>query len=194
MFETLVIDDVLDRVHARDLHTMIMRDATWKFLNDVSGAENQSFPSHGFAHLMKHPEADNVSNLYEPITSLFTDVFKSFDLSDIYHTRIFLQLPLAEPYMKEHNGVHVDLPATMPHVAAVYYVNGSDGETIIYEQTSDVVAGKTYIKLDEHARVKPKRGRMVLFDGLRYHCSSQPKINYRCIINFDLLKGDNASS
>jgi len=194
MFKTTVIDDALDRVAAHDLHSMIMREATWKFLNDVSGAENQSFPSHGFAHLMKHPDADNVSNLYKPVTGLFTDVFKSFDLSDIYHTRIFLQLPLAEPYMKEHNGVHVDLPDTLPHVAAVYYVNGSDGETIIYEQTSDTIAGGANVKLTEHARVKPKRGRLVLFDGLRYHCSSQPKINYRCIINFDLLKGDNASS
>jgi hypothetical protein len=38
----------------------------------------------------------------------------------------------------------------------------------------------------EHKRVTPKRGRAVLFDGSRYHCSSQPTIGYRTIINFDL--------
>ena len=81
---------------------------------------------------------------------------------------------------------HID--CDKEHKVLLYYVNDSDGDTIIYEQTvKDTPCGSVNVDLKEHKRVKPKKGRMVLFDGYRYHCSSQPKNNYRCIINFDLV-------
>ena len=80
----------------------------------------------------------------------------------------------------------MDIP--QDHYACVYYLNDSDGDTIIYEQNKhDTVAGSNNVELVEHARVTPKKGRLVMFDGARYHCSSQPKESYRCIINFDLV-------
>ena len=187
MFETIVVDDVVDIHVQRYLHDNIMNTAQWKFLKDVSGNENQTYPSHGFAHLMKHPGMKDGAGLYPLMNELMPEMEKILGMpvndDTNYHNRIFLQLPLAEAYRKQHNGIHVDLPKEMPHVACVYYVNGSDGDTIIYENT---IGGDT-TNLVEHKRVTPKRGRMVCFDGSRYHCSSQPTINYRCIINFDIL-------
>lgn len=191
MFETTVIDDLVSIDIQRYLHDTIMKQADWKFLNDVSGADQQTYPSHGFVHLMKHPDVQKPSHLYYPVTEKIIPalIANHIKFKTLYHARIFLQLPLAQQYNKEHNGIHVDLPKDLPHIACVYYVNGSDGDTIIYEQTSDSVAGdSTGVQMVEHMRVRPKRGRAVLFDGSRYHCSSQPNINYRCIINFDLLK------
>ena len=188
MFETLVVDDVVNIDVQRYLKDKIMQTAHWKFLNDVSGIENQMYPSHGFVHMMKHPKIDNPNSLYPLMRHLMPAMEKAIGMpvndQTNYHNRIFLQLPLAEQYIKEHNGIHVDLPADQPHIACVYYVNGSDGDTIIYENT----IGSDITDLVEHKRVKPKRGRMVFFDGSRFHCSSQPTINYRCIINFDILK------
>jgi len=188
MFETLVVDDLLttkDQVH---LHDMIMNHAKWKFLKDVSGNENQQYPSHGFVHIINHPEQLMSSDMREPIHGMFKPKFDNLvDYKLIYYNRIFLQLPLAPQYNKEHNGVHVDLPSHLPHVACVYYCNDSDGDTIIYEQTiNDTPGGSQGVQLKEHKRVTPKRGRAVFFDGSRYHCSSQPTIGYRTIINFDL--------
>jgi len=187
MFETVVIDDIVDYIKQKHIHDMIMT-ADWKFLMDVSGVQ-QTYPSHGFAHVLKYPNG-LLSSLYEEISPHILDSISSGDykIKENYYNRAFLQVPLAAPYMKEHNGVHVDLPKEIPHVACVYYVNNSDGDTIIYEQTiNDTPGGSNGVQLVEHKRVKPKRGRIVMFDGSRYHCSSQPTITYRCIINFDLI-------
>ena len=77
------------------------------------------------------------------------------------------------------------------HLAAVYYVNDSDGDTIIYNEI------KTYQnnKLSTRVRVSPKKGRMVLFNGMHLHTSEYPYTNdMRAIINFNfgpktMLKG-----
>jgi hypothetical protein len=189
MFETVVIDDLIPEADQHRLHSHIMNNAKWQFLTDVSGVEGHMWPSHGFAHILKDPKTNNFSDLYGDIAvTILSRLAHIEGWSNVYYNRIFLQLPLPEQYRKEHNGVHVDLPADLPHIAAVYYVNNSDGDTIIYDQTiNDTPGGSQDVQLTEHMRVKPKRGRIVLFDGSRYHCSSQPTVNYRCIINFDLV-------
>lgn len=189
MFETMVVDNLLTELEQKDLLQMIMYHAEWKFLPDVSGNINHQFPSHGFVHILKHPELEINSNINDVVKLMFLPKFKELvKFKDIYYNRIFLQLPLAPQYKKDHNGLHVDLPAHLPHVACVYYCNDSDGDTIIYEQTiHDTPGGSQNVDVKEHKRVTPKRGRAVFFDGSRYHCSSQPTINYRTIINFDLL-------
>jgi hypothetical protein len=190
MFDTVVVDDIISEKDQVSLHDMIMHHAKFKFLNDVSGNNDQPFPSYGLVHILKHPSpaVHPQSNLYGIIELTFRDRLKEFvNYEEIYYNRIFLQLPLASHFRKEHNGIHVDLPANIPHVACVYYCNDSDGDTIIYEQTiNDVPGGSQNVELQEHKRVSPKRGRAVFFDGSRYHCSSQPTLNYRTIINFDL--------
>lgn len=191
MFETVVIDNIITPNDQAMLRDMIMYHADWKFLKDVSGNENQQFPSHGFVHMLKHPEehVHKRSEMYDTIRMMFESKFKEVvDYKDIYYNRIFLQLPLAPQYKKEHNGIHVDLPPHLPHVACVYYCNDSNGDTIIYEQTiHDTPGNSQNVELKEHMRVTPKRGRVVFFDGSRYHCSSQPTVCYRAIINFDLI-------
>jgi hypothetical protein len=191
MFDTVVVDDLLNYKDQGHLHDMIMHNCEFKFLNDVSGNNDQPFPSHGFVHVINHPEKEITHNtdIRFVIHNMFKYRFDQFvpGYKKIYYNRIFLQLPLAPQFRKVHNGVHVDLPSHLPHVACVYYVNDSDGDTIIYEQTiNDVPGGSQNVQLTEHKRVTPRRGRAVFFDGSRYHCSSQPSVNYRTIINFDL--------
>ena len=191
MFETCVIDNLVDANTQVKLHEKIMT-ADWKFLSDVSGVQGQTYPSHGFAHVLKHPDTSmhKISPLYDDVSIPILNAIKErgFKVSQNYYNRSFLQLPLAAQYKKEHNGIHVDLPPSIKHVACVYYINNSDGDTIIYDQTiTNTPGGSNDVALTEHMRVKPTRGRIVMFDGSRYHCSSQPTINYRCIINFDLI-------
>jgi len=187
MKETFVIDDFIDKEFQDKIFNYVMA-GKWNFLNDVSG-ENSKYPSYGFVQVFKHPNEGIKSNLYELIcVPIINNLITKFDfkINDIHYTRSFLQLPLNDKYIKEHNGVHVDLP--IDHLACIYYCNDSDGDTIIYEQnTENTPTGSNNVKLIEHRRVKPKKGRFVGFDGKRYHCSSQPNNNLRCIINFDLV-------
>ena len=112
---------------------------------------------------------------------LFRSEKAGFNPRQVYYTRSFLQIPLEARHHKERNNVHVDIPQS--HVAAVYYVTDSDGDTILYDNRY----GEDVKTLKRHKTVKPKAGRMVFFDGHRYHCSSQPTNSLRCIINFDLI-------
>lgn len=188
MFETQLIEDFIDENIQHEIHRYIMENAEWKFIRDMSSS-NSVYPSHGFSHIFKYPDG-KISNLYPKIHDTFASKIKKItNYKDIYYNRSFLQLPLPNQYAKKHNVVHVDLPVELPHIACVYYVNNTDGDTVIYEQTIHDVPGQSKnVNLVEHMRVNPKRGSMIFFDGSRYHCSSQPTDCYRCIINFDVLK------
>lgn len=166
----------------------------WKFVDDMS-YNNSKFPSYGLNQMFKHPVHGVLSPAYESIcvpiiNKLIEGIEEEYGitipLKDIVHSRAFLQLPLDEKFVKEHNGVHIDMP--IPHYAVVYYCNDADGDTIIYEQTTENThMGAIDVKLVEHKRITPKKGRIVMFDGLRYHCSTQPRNNRRMIINFNLV-------
>ena len=67
-----------------------------------------------------------------------------------------------------------------PHLAMVYYVVDSDGDTIIYNETEE---SDTYTV---QKKVTPKQGRVVVFDGKFYHTAEQPTKSKRCIMNFDV--------
>jgi hypothetical protein len=69
----------------------------------------------------------------------------------------------------------------------LYYVNNTDGDTYIFDKTKkelNHISKDT--KLGILKQVSPKKGRVVLFDGRRYHSSSGPTKDIRCIINFNV--------
>lgn len=185
--ETVIIDDIVPEDIQNEFLQNVLK-APYHFLNDMS-YNNSEYPSYGFTSVFKDPFKGVISPFYElvsvPIINALIEKEK-LEINDIYFNRAFIQLPLADKFYKGTNGIHVDLPKE--HIACVYYVNDADGDTVIYEQnTIDTPAGTNNVNLKEHARVTPKKGRLVMFDGRRYHCSSQPKNGYRCIINFDLI-------
>jgi hypothetical protein len=187
---TIVIDDVIPENLQTEYQDLIMSQRSWFFVKDMSYSRGElKYPSFGFNMLFKHPDQGILSHLYEavsvPIINCLLEKEK-LDIKDIYFNRAFLQLPLSEKFYKGQNGLHVDLAE--PHYACVYYLNDSDGDTIIMEQsTIDTQPGSQGVDVKIHQRVTPKKGRMVVFDGRRYHCSSQPTQSYRAIINFDLV-------
>ena len=141
---------------------------------------------------IEHDDTDDCTGVYHGNTDVQQTIANALiersgiEVKDIFFNRAFLQVPLADPFIKDHNGVHVDI--AQPHYAAVYYMNDSDGDTLLYEQNVyNTPFGSKNNVLVEHKRVSPKKGRIVLFDGARYHCSTQPRENYRCIINFVLI-------
>lgn len=80
------------------------------------------------------------------------------------------------------NTPHID--SNKKHIAMIYYVNDSDGETTIYNK----VRGDDLRRMRPIKKFKPRKGSFLVFDGEKYH-SSRPPQNHdlRCVINFDLL-------
>jgi ectoine hydroxylase-related dioxygenase (phytanoyl-CoA dioxygenase family) len=77
---------------------------------------------------------------------------------------------------------HVDYKNTTEHlISAVYYVNDSTGDTLIFDQRFGHNGPLTV-----RTRVTPKKGRLVVFDGSLLHAGNTPRTNApRVNINFN---------
>lgn len=76
------------------------------------------------------------------------------------------------------------------HKVLVYYVNDSDGDTVLFnERFKEEHRTRTdTIELSTKSRVKPKKGRILMFDGLQYHTSQNPiTSDYRCVLNINFV-------
>ena len=80
---------------------------------------------------------------------------------------------------------HID-SALLNSFSMVYYVNDSDGDTVIFDRQVDTNSTdkNQHIGLTEIGRVSPKKGRAVIFNSNRFHSSSNPvKHQRRVIVN-----------
>lgn len=96
------------------------------------------------------------------------------------------------PHPVTHNP-HVDMEANTRHTALLY-MNESDGDTVIYNETYDTNCGMPsydYYKsikdnISVALTVSPKPNRLVIFDSNRYHASTSPIAHAnRIVINFN---------
>lgn len=134
----------------------------------------------GFSYLF-NPNDNIASNI---ATLAYTGAITAgIQYKNILQARAFLQLPISETFLTAGiDPLHIDTQTT--HLVVLYYVIDSDGDTLLTDSThcdSFEVEDHTII-----ARVTPKQGRAVLFDGGLYHTAEQPKNNVRCVINLDL--------
>jgi len=109
----------------------------------------------------------------------------NFKRKDCLQGRSFLQLPLN---LKDRSldAPHID--ADRDHLVILYYVNDSDGDTVIYKNKfTGYNEIPKFNELEELKRVTPKAGRVVMFNGRHYHTAQQPEHNVRCIINYNVI-------
>lgn len=77
---------------------------------------------------------------------------------------------------------HVDW--SEPHLVLLYYVNNSNGDTIIYDQKYD---GSNITETSIFKQISPKRGSAFIIDGSHYHSLVVPQNgDLRKVINFNL--------
>jgi len=104
---------------------------------------------------------------------------------EIFNARSFMHFPLNDEMRKEYDNVHIDVK--YPHLVVLYYINDTDGDTFLFDKTLDDCKFITKdTKLEVIKKVSPKKGRVVMFNGNRYHSSSGPTKDVRCIINFNV--------
>jgi hypothetical protein len=88
-----------------------------------------------------------------------------------------------------HGMPHVDFTQIKePLMTAIYYVNDSTGDTLIFDQKYGS-KGPLTVK----ARVPPRKGRLVVFDGALLHAGNTPRTNApRAVININAFAYDGA--
>jgi hypothetical protein len=85
---------------------------------------------------------------------------------------------------------HVDGYRDRAFKVAVYYVNDTDGDTVLFKETINDIAPEeiqnTILTFDQS--IPPKKGRLIVFDGNIYHAVGKPKNDIRCIINYNFYE------
>jgi hypothetical protein len=96
--------------------------------------------------------------------------------------RVKYNLLLQNPKFNKsnYNVPHLDMFGE--HLTALYYVNDSDGDTILFNEKYN--EGGKPDKLTIRARIAPKKGRMLIFKSDIWHASSNPILSKdRIVIN-----------
>ena len=187
--EVFVFDEIINLCYQLQIEDVLLGerlfnndDFPWYFIPDITyndGLANQG--RCGFAHYFADEDDGIISEFHPLFLKLIHNSCKKINLKkiDVIQARSFLQLPSNIPH-EEVDDPHIDLIDT-DHFVMLYYVCDSDGDTIIYNEREK---SESYtIK----KKVRPKRGRVVLFDGRLYHTAEQPNNHKRCIVNYDLV-------
>jgi hypothetical protein len=199
MTDIIVVDNVIPVDYQNHLATLMTSfDFPWVFNNYmVSGdADFKDDPNNhpGFNHFFyekRTPTSTFFQLLYPLVLSITSQTGVSFNQL----IRMRANLTLCNPgSTQDHHMPHID--SFFPHWNAIYYVNDSDGDTVIFNETNDTYdSGQDdilKIKQGEFTikqRITPKQGRLVAFPGKYYHSSSPVRSHrYRCVINMNLGK------
>ena len=145
----------------------------------------------GFNHLFL--EEGKPSSYFESLYPLVLSITSHpcISANNLVRMRANLTLNAAGSSL-QHHLPHID--TWRPHWVAIYYVNDSDGDTVIFNETNDTynsgqsdidktLAGNFTVK----KRITQKKGKVLIFEGKYYHTSSWPiKNKCRSVINMNL--------
>jgi hypothetical protein len=121
------------------------------------------------------------SPFFEPVHEMMQEFHKNtgVEINGYHRIKANLQTQCNFSQEKFCNTPHVDT-TLIDHMTAIYYVNDSDGDTIILksgEKNSEII--KT---------ISPKKGRFLVFNGKYYHAGRHPiNSEKRVVINFNFV-------
>ena len=164
------------------------QDFAWYYTSDITDADHDGpFQGRfGFGHEYVTPEEGIICKFHSLFFGLIKNSCKKLKMKevDIIQGRSFLSTP-TNISRDDVDTPHYDIDA--PHFVMLYYVNDSDGDTLIYNEKSNYSDQfPDGIEFTLKKKVSPKQGRVVLFNGIHWHTAQQPNHNLRCIVNYDL--------
>lgn len=149
-------------------------------------------PSYGFSHTVwdtDHGKVSDVLPLVAPIVESFQEK-SAIKIANFLRIKINLLTPIVNNTPEKYNGAHID--RFTPHQTLIYYLNDSDGDTVVFDKTYS--AGRDYVKdstdiLPIKQRITPKANSLLhLQNGFTYHSSSNPiTYNKRITININFV-------
>jgi len=115
------------------------------------------------------------------------------EVQELLRVRLIMNTIADKPYK---TGTHVDFDTQ--HKVALFYLNYSDGDTILYNEKYDISSDQTLTPeayLDQvikeptvMAEVEPEANKLLVFDGLHYHSGTIPiKKDRRVAININYI-------
>ena len=194
-FEPIEIYDVIDYNYSMEILNKVTNiDFDWHFMNDTTYEDRlDQDPRHStpsFAHLIYHP-----NNQHNPHLDFFMPLLNAtcekagLELHTLLRMRLgfLLNTKYSFPHLPyEYNTPHRDYE--QEHFTACYYVNSSDGDTVIFhEKDQPLLTGQKY-----HRKFKsePLQGKVLVFNGWHFHASTCPKMhNQRIVLTMNFTAG-----
>ena len=166
---------------ANEIHDKLTcNEFPWYWLDDVTASPAERLevpdmlPSQPGMHHTAYREGTG-SPFHQDFHFLYHYILDAMNLhwEDWYLSRI--RCGLNFPTFREehilHNQPHVDFPESelVEHLTCLYYVNDSDGPTVVFNEK----------KKSENYTIKykchPEKNKLFVFDGKHYHASSCPQ-------------------
>lgn len=192
-----IFEDIISKEKQEVLEKyFVSKTNGWKLIN------NTTFLDTHLPQMVLSPSRINDENVKSIISEIEKNVVLNINAS--FHTsyRYKVNLLKSQDYTKIRNNkesIHIDRHE--PHISMVYYINDSDGDTKFYKLDDgnildwmNYVSNGEYEKFSEIQSVSPKKGKVVVFNGLIPHHSSYPQNGDRYVINFNTVVKSNPNT
>ena len=189
-----IFDDIISTEEQKILNDYVTRsNIEWGFIENITGEYGGKNKTHKFPAKV-HPKLkckdEEINRIIDGIELVVT---KKLNLEFIknYRWKINWTTPIGE--YNPMDLLHCD--GVREHIAMVYYINDSTGDTCVYNNINGNNA-ETFkenfnnIDYDSYsllASVSPKMGRCLIFDGKLAHHGNYPSNGDRFIINFNFV-------
>ena len=181
IYDDCISKEVVDKIEK----VLLQNDYSWNYwgytVTPTSPDPQMSHILYSYDPLIESKNNYFKSKFCYVLTYLFDEIKKNTDLKlserTLYRGKSTILFPPAKN-QKQESDIHIDCnDIEMDNI--LYYVNDSDGDTILYENDRKTVM----------ERISPKAGRFVYFSGEIPHCASRPVENFkRMVININMSK------
>lgn len=163
------------------------------FEQSIGKTNGRSFGKKNLVHVVANRQEHN-GNVVNPQSPFFTYFFRfvsdfcndaGINLTQLGRSCINMALPVSDDPEPFQSIFHVDHP--YHHYSILFYLNDCDGDTFITKEKLNIAESQICdapddLNLEGSVRIAPKRGRILLFDGLHYHNSCYPTVDPRLVL------------
>ncbi len=183
MLLPVVFDNIVPKEEQDRLENLILLNSNfpWYYISDVTINTDKEF-NPGFSHIAFSNTTGANSFVCDDLIKVLNAIALELkiNIKELIRIRIGLNLPNNTGRDKV-NTPHIDLDT--PHITALYYLNTTCGSTVLYDRKYGDSEDNTDIMLT----VKPKKGRVLVFDGQQFHSSSSSPNETRVVVTFNFI-------
>ena len=117
-----------------------------------------------------------------PLFNFIQEHFKYTFNYNVFRSKANLKHKVGPEFLDKVNPPHIDDLNCENLWILIYYIDDSDGDTIIYNESYNPFAITDTFTIDQ--TISPKQGRLIFFPGYRFHSASSPiQSSTRLILN-----------
>jgi len=182
-----IIDNFLSKTYYNSILEILSGNQfDWKYFDNITEPQPKAlehFNGYGFSHIFWDEDRGSSNPLGPYMEPLLYQIMDVAECDLVLRARADMVTWTKDEYI---HPPHPDFPFL--NTAAIFYVNETDGDTIIYDVKPNE---ETILKLKELERVSPKPNRLVLFEGNILHTGCSPtKHKNRILINSNYMKNE----